>query len=132
MSGRPAPQMRYWALSAATAAFMLNVVLRVGVRLPSPIVTLLAATLVALGVAGFFVYRYQRLPEPFERYRLLVSYSLVVASLYLLLFGLMWLQDAPGAMGQFLLVLHAACYPLALLLFFKKSWMQRWLGLLGP
>ena len=119
------PVLLHWALSACAAAFALNLLLRAGIRLPGPLATLLAATLVAMGVSLLFAYRYQRQPESTERRKLVVLYAAIMLFLYAALFGLMLLKDEPGPMGLLLFVLHYLCYPVALWICLDARWISR-------
>jgi drug/metabolite transporter (DMT)-like permease len=123
-----APVLLHWALSACAAAFALNLLLRAGIRLPGPLATLLAATLIAMGVSLLFAHRYRRPPEPSERRKLVVLYAGVMLLLYAILFGLMLLKDEPGPMGQLLFALHYLSYPLALWLCFNKPVISKLIG----
>ena len=48
------------------------------------------------------------------RWALLALYAGALGLLYLVIFGLMWLKDEPGDLGQLLFFFHYLCYPAAL------------------
>lgn len=106
----------YYALGAVAAAFLINLLLRVPLKVGGLPATLAAAALVALALRGAFATIEKRLPEHGERWALLGLYSLALGLVYLLIWLLMWLKDEPGQAGQLLFVLHYLCYPAALAL----------------
>lgn len=105
-----------YALATVAAAFVLNLLLRVPLKIGGLPATLLAAALAALGLRWCFARLEQRSPSGAERWALVALYAGVLGLLYLLIFGLMWLKDEPGEMGQLLFFFHYLCYPLALAL----------------
>lgn len=109
-------QLHHYALGAVAAAFLLNLLLRVPMKVGGLPATLAAAALAALALRGAFAAIERRPPEHGERWALLGLYSLALGLLYLLIWLLMWLKDEPGHMGQLLFVLHYLCYPAALAL----------------
>jgi hypothetical protein len=114
------PLYRY-VLGATAAAFLLNVLLRVPLKIGGMPATLLAALLSAWALCAAFVWLEKRRPQPAERWLLVALYSLQLGLLYLLIWGLMWLKDEPGSMGQLIFVLHYISYPAALLLMLHLS-----------
>lgn len=105
-----------YVLCAVAAAFLFNLLLRTGLRIGGLPATLLAAALVALALRGGFAWIEGRPPVLAERWGLVALYTVALGLLYLLIWGLMWLKDEPGTMGQALFVLHYLCYPTALAL----------------
>ena len=108
--------LHQYVLGAVAAAFLFNLLLRTGLRIGGLPATLLAAALVALALRGSFAWIEGRAPLLAERWVLVALYTVALGLLYLLIWGLMWLKDEPGAMGQALFVLHYLCYPTALAL----------------
>lgn len=109
-------RLHHYVLAAVAATFVLNLLLRVALKVGGLPATLAAAALVALGLRWAFVRLEGRQPVNAERWALLALYSLALGLLYLLIWLLMWLKDEPGQMGQLLFVLHYLCYPAALAL----------------
>jgi hypothetical protein len=105
-----------YVLGATAAAFLLNVLLRVPLKIGGMPATLLAALLSAWALCAAFAWLEKRPPQATERWLLVALYSLQLGLLYLLIWGLMWLKDEPGSMGQLIFVLHYLSYPAALLL----------------
>lgn len=105
-----------YVLGAVAAAFVLNLALRAGLKIGGLPATVLAAALVALALRAGFAWIEGRLPVLTERWGLVALYSVALGLLYLLIWGLMWLKDEPGTMGQALFVMHYLCYPLVLAL----------------
>lgn len=108
------PQMRYYALGAVAAVFILNVLVRVLIKLGGLPATLLAAVAVGLLVRLVFQWRNQRLPSGRERWTLIALYAGILGLLYLGLLGMMYLKDEPGNAGHLLFWLHYLCYPVML------------------
>lgn len=106
--------LHWYVLGAVAAAFALNVLLRVPLKIGGLPATLIAAVLVALGLRGGFVLLEKRHPVGGERWALLGLYAGALGLIYLIIFGLMWLKDEPGDMGQLLFFFHYLCYPAAL------------------
>ena|SRR5690606_1645585 len=106
----------HYVLGAVAAAFLVNLLLRVPLKIGGLPATLAAAALVALALRGAFARIEGRLPAAGERWALVALYTLALGLIYLLIWGLMWLKDEPGHMGQLLFVLHYLCYPGALAL----------------
>lgn len=100
------------AIGGVIAVILLNLLLRTFVKLGGPLTTLLIATLVAGGMALWFVWRHQRRPLQGERRRLLAVYGGILGLLYLGLLAMMALQDEPSPMGLLIFALHYFCYPL--------------------
>ena len=100
------------ALGGVLAVIMLNLLLRIWVKLGGPLATLLIASGVAAGMALWFTWRNQRRPRQGERRRLLALYGGILALLYLGLLAMMALQDDPSPMGLLIFGLHYFCYPL--------------------
>lgn len=105
-----------YVLGATAAAFLLNVLLRVPLKIGGMPATLLAALLSAWILRAAFAWFEKRRPQAQERWALVALHALFLGLLYLLLWGLMWLQDEPGTMGQLIFVLHYLCYPATLAL----------------
>lgn len=106
--------IRYYALAGIAGVVLLNLLLRGFVRVGGIFATLLVALLVAAALALAFRWREGRPPSAAERWRLTALYGAGLGLLYLGLLGMMYLQDAPGAMGTALFFLHYLLYPLGL------------------
>lgn len=106
--------LHWYAFAAVAAAFPLNLLLRVPLKIGGLPATLIAATLVALGLRGGFALLEKRRPDGGERWALLALYAGALGLIYLAIFGLMWLKDEPGHMGRLLFFFHYLCYPAAL------------------
>lgn len=106
----------YYALGGAAAVFVLNLLVRVLLKLGGYPATLVVAVLVALGLRGLFQHLERHQPSRTEAWGLNLLYTGVLGLLYLGLWGLMWLKDEPGHMGQLIFLLHYLTYPLALAL----------------
>jgi len=108
------------AIGAVVAVSVLNLLLRTFFKLGGALTTLLAAAIVAGGMALWFHWQHRRAPTPGERWRLVSLYGGILALLYLGLLGMMWLKDEPGPMGLLIFGMHYFCYPLlAWVVFFK-------------
>lgn len=105
-----------YVLVAVAAAFLFNVLLRAGLKIGGMPATVLAAVLIAFALRWGFVHLERRIPSIGERWSLVALYGGVLGLIYLIIFGLMWLKDEPGDMGQLLFFLHYLCYPTALAL----------------
>lgn len=105
-----------YVLGTVAIAFALNVLLRVPLKIGGLPATLIAATLSAFALRGLFVWLERRPLQIAERWALAALYGAALGALYLLIFGLMWLKDEPGDMGQLLFFFHYLCYPTALAL----------------
>lgn len=105
-----------YVLGAVAAAFLLNVLLRAGLKIGGLPATVLAAVLVAFALRECFVHLERHRPDIRERWALVALYAAVLGLIYLVIFGLMWLKDEPGHMGQLLFFFHYLCYPAALAL----------------
>jgi hypothetical protein len=105
-----------YTLGAVAAAFALNLLLRVPLKIGGLPATLIAATLTAFALRGLFILLEKRHPRGAERWALLALYGGALGFVYLLIFALMWLKDEPGHMGQLLFFFHYLCYPVALAL----------------
>ena len=103
-----------YVLWATVVAFLLNLLLRVPLKIGGLPATLLAALLSAWALRAAFVHLERRAPQPVERWTLVMLDALLLGLLYLLIWGLMWLKDEPGVMGQLIFVLHYLSYPAAL------------------
>ena len=108
------------ALAGVLAVIALNLLLRTWVKLGGPLATLLIASVVAAGMALWFIWRNQRRPRQGERRRLLALYGGILALLYLGLLAMMTLQDEPSPMGLLIFGLHYFCYPLMAWLLFAE------------
>lgn len=108
--------LHHYALGAAGAVFVLNLLVRVLLKLGGYPASLLVAIAVALGLRWLFKRLEGRLPHHAEAWGLNLLYAGVLGLLYLGLWGLMWLKDEPGHMGQLIFVLHYLTYPVALAL----------------
>lgn len=106
------PRLGHYALGAIAACFFVNLLLRAWLKLGGVFATLLAAALVAGGLALAFRWRTGRRPYPVERRVLVGLYALGLGVLYLGLLALMYLKEEPGLPGQLLFVAHYAAYPL--------------------
>jgi len=106
------PRLGCYALGAIAACFVVNLLIRSVLRIGGPFATLLAATLVAFGLAWVFRWRSGRRPYPLERRTLVALYALGLGLLYAGLLALMHLKEAPGLPGQLLFVAHYLAYPL--------------------
>ena len=101
----------HYVLGALAAVILLNLGVRGLLRVGGFTATLLVALLTAGGLRLLFQWRQQRAPNGAEIIRLSMGYALGLGALYLGLYLLMWLQDAPGHMGQLLFLLHYLIYP---------------------
>ncbi|HSC84701.1 MAG TPA: hypothetical protein VLC30_13890 [Pseudomonas sp.] len=105
-----------YALGAILAVFLLNLLVRSLFRLGGIAATLLVAILVALGLRWLFTRLEGQRPDPTQAWILSLLYGAGLGLLYLGLWGLMWLKDEPGHMGQLIFVLHYLSYPVSLAL----------------
>ncbi|MBC9252010.1 hypothetical protein A9179_17195 [Pseudomonas alcaligenes] len=105
-----------YALGAILAVILLNLLARGLLRIGGVPATLLVAVLVALGLRWLYRRLEGRRPEPGAAWVLTLLYGAGLGLLYLGLWGLMWLKDEPGHMGQLLFVLHYLSYPVSLAL----------------
>jgi hypothetical protein len=105
-----------YVFGTVAIAFATNVLLRVPLKIGGLSATLIAATLSAFALRGLFVWLEQRPLQIAERWALTGLYGAALGAIYLLIFGLMWLKDEPGHMGQLLFFFHYLCYPAALAL----------------
>jgi hypothetical protein len=105
-----------YVLGAVAAAFALNLLLRVPLKIGGLPATLLAAVLVAFALRWCFTRLEGHRPVGVERWALLALYAGALGLIYLAILGLMWLKDEPGEMGHLLFFLHYLCYPAALAL----------------
>lgn len=108
--------LHYYVLAAVAAAFLVNLLLRTGLKIGGLPATLIAAALIALALRAGFRWIEGRPPLPAERWALIALYTTALGLLYLLIWGLMLLKDEPGTAGQLLFILHYLCYPVALVL----------------
>lgn len=108
--------LHYYVLGAVAAVFVCNLLLRVPLKIGGLPATLIAASLVAFGLHWCFTRQEGHPPAAGQRWALVALYGLALGLLYLLIWGLMWLKDEPGHMGQLLFVLHYLSYPLILAL----------------
>lgn len=108
--------LQHYALGAILAVLPLNLLVRGLLKIGGVPATLLVAVLIALGLRWLFGHLEGRRPLPGEAWLLSLLYGAGLGLLYLGLWGLMWLKDEPGAMGQLLFVLHCLSYPLILAL----------------
>lgn len=88
MHTRP-PRLGRYVLGAIAACFVVNLLIRSVLRIGGPLATLLAATLVAFGLAWVFRWRSGRRPYPLERRTLVALYALGLGLLYAGLLALM-------------------------------------------
>lgn len=108
--------LHHYALGAAAAVFVLNLLVRGLLKLGGYPATLLVAVAVALGLRWLFLRLEGHLPRHAEAWGLNLLYAATLGLLYLGLWGLMWLKDEPGLMGQLIFVLHYLTYPATLAL----------------
>ncbi|MGL4315021.1 MAG: hypothetical protein ACRCTL_00170 [Pseudomonas sp.] len=107
--------LHHYALLAVAAVILLNLLVRGLLKIGGVPATLLVAIVVALALRWLL----QRRAEPLARgarIALVLLYGGILGLLYLGLWGLMWLKDEPGHMGQLIFVLHYLSYPLSLAL----------------
>lgn len=103
-----------YALGATAAVFALNLLVRGLLKIGGLPATLLVAIVVALCLRWLFIRIEGHLPRHGEAWGLNLLYGAILGLLYLGLWGLMWLKDEPGRMGQLIFVLHYLSYPVAL------------------
>ena len=108
----PSPRLGHYALGAIAACFLVNLLVRSVLKVGGPLATLLAASVVAFGLAGVFRWRTGRRPYPVERRALVGLYALGLGLLYAGLLALMYLKEEPGLPGQVLFAAHYLAYPL--------------------
>lgn len=106
------PKLGHYVLGAIVACFLVNLLLRAWLKVGGVFATLLAAALVAGGLALAFRWRTGRRPYPVERRVLVGLYALGLGLLYMGLLALMYLKEEPGLPGQLLFAAHYLAYPL--------------------
>ncbi|MNC12555.1 hypothetical protein SAMN05216201_107216 [Pseudomonas linyingensis] len=106
------PKLSHYALGTILACFLVNLLVRTVFKVGGPFATLLAAALVAAGLALVFRWRTGRRPYPVERRVLVALYALGLGLLYAGLLALMYLKEEPGLPGQLLFAAHYLAYPL--------------------
>lgn len=116
MHGTSRFALHRYALGAILAVILLNLLVRGLLKIGGVPATLLVAILVALGLRWLFTRLEGQRPQPGTAWVLTLLYGAGLGLLYLGLWGLMWLKDEPGHMGQLIFVLHYLCYPLSLAL----------------
>ncbi|AYF88202.1 hypothetical protein SA496_03455 [Pseudomonas sp. JS3066] len=102
--------LRY-AVGGVALAIVLNLLLRSFVKIGGIFATLLIAAATAALLALAFRLIQRRLPEPGERWRIVLTYGGLLGLLYLGLLAMMTLQDTPSPMGVLLFLVHYLCYP---------------------
>ncbi|WP_263141272.1 hypothetical protein [Pseudomonas sp. RIT-PI-AD] len=125
MSDPTSPALARYAFAAVGAVVLLNLLLRAFVRLGGVLATFCIAALVAAGLALCFRLRTKRPPRPGERWRIVLLYGALLGVLYLILLGMMFMQEAPGPMGTLLFLLHYLCYPLLAYLFLAERFFSQ-------
>lgn len=108
----PNPKLGHFALGGIGACILANLLVRIFLKVGCVFATLLAAGMVALGLALVFRWRSGRRPYAEERRLLVGLYALGLGLLYMGLLALMYLKDEPGLAGQLLFAAHYAVYPL--------------------
>lgn len=106
------PRLGRYALAAIAASFLINLLVRVPLKIGGVFATLLTAALVAYGLAWVFRWRNGRRPYPVERRVLVGLYALGLGALYAGLLAMMYLKEEPGIPGQLLFAAHYLAYPL--------------------
>lgn len=107
--------LHHYALLAVGAVILLNLLVRGLFKIGGIPATLLVAIAVALALR-WLLQRQAEPPARGARIALVLLYGGILGLLYLGLWGLMWLKDEPGHMGQLIFVLHYLSYPLILAL----------------
>lgn len=102
--------LRY-AVGGVALAIILNLILRSFVKVGGLFATLLIAAATAALLAFAFRLIQHRVPEPGERWRIVLAYGGLLGLLYLGLLAMMTLQDTPSPMGVLLFLVHYLCYP---------------------
>lgn len=102
--------LRY-AVGGVALAIILNLLLRSFVKVGGLFATLLIAAATAALLAFAFRLIQHRVPEPGERWRIVLAYGGLLGLLYLGLLAMMTLQDTPSPMGVLLFLVHYLCYP---------------------
>ena len=106
------PRLGHYALGAIAACFVVNLLVRTLLKVGGVFATLLAAVVVAFGLAWVFRWRTGRRPYPVERRALVGFYALGLGLLYAGLLALMYFREEPGLPGQLLFTAHYLAYPL--------------------